>query len=1142
MKLRDREKHTLIKFVLALGSSLLGVMLLSTIMVIAAPTTKPAADAPWGNNVQVNDDATAESAQMAVAVAASKTTSDVYAVWQDPRNGDNDIYFSHSNDAGQTWGAGRRIHHDTGDASQNIPDIALSTGGTLHVTWEDQREDGFNNIYYANSTDDGVTWSTEIRVNDVPTGGQYVPSIAVMTDTVCIAWSDSRNGYQRDIYADCSTDGGVSWGTDTRVSDDGGNSTHAQPDIAIATSGRVHVAWHDRRDDNYNIYYSHSTVGGWSTNTRLNLDTGTANQSNAEIAVNGNTVDVIWVDQRDGIGNAHIYSIRSTTGGDSWQTYNQRVSSLTGAVAPELTTDGSGTPWATWRVYTDMEYILYSDSYGPNGWDTVNETITGSTMTKLEPAIAGGNADVYVAWYGGPYENQDIWLSTRENAVWGDPVQVNDEGDARQHYPTIATGGTDSLYAAWVDYREAQYNDGPVYFARSEDKGATWGYDVRVSDDQHDTSQAPVLGVSEIMTVHAVWESTVYDFQHIYYDRSVDGGVTWRDDKQIDGGGMGYTNATDPDMVISDTETLYVVWVQYPGLYLNYSKDEGITWITPSQILTSTWQIGKPALGIDMLGTLHLAWEEYDQSGAYRIGYTQSGDGGETWTAALYIRETPTATQKSNADLVTTPDHIHIIWQEGPSGEESIYYSASTNGGRNWNAPTTLNRIIPATDPAIARDSSDILYATWLQDDGNHGDIYYTSSIDDGDNWPLPGRVNDDTTNWPQQYPAIAGGNSAYAIWQDFREINWDIYAAALEFEPVCPIPLEGISLEGPQATMVGTPETFAAKISPADATQPVIYTWTPKPAEGQWKPEAVYYWRKPGTYEVQVVVENCGGIYTDTLRVVVSKPEPKLPCIEGKVYYANTPLAGVKVELIAGTSASAAPEQTTTTTRNGSYQFCDVEPGTYMLKRYAPSEEYIGWVASRIKIKSSNLIKNLDLPKKMTLSSPADEALIFTTVPTLTWQPLPEAGRYTLQINKTADWALVEQRSGIATPEYQLSEKLASGQSYTWQVDAYTGTHWIGTTQNAFEFTTAQILTVTLPPIASIYTSLRIEDAPANVTVNKLIGDSTGETHLNYVDIVAYVWTWTSDVRTNVNVVLNVPDNRLGAPVNTWIRSSSGG
>jgi hypothetical protein len=40
-----------------------------------------------------------------------------------------------------------------------------------------------------------------------------------------------------------------------------------------------------------------------------------------------------------------------------------------------------------------------------------------------------------------------------------------------------------------------------------------------------------------------------------------------------------------------------------------------------------------------------------------------------------------------------------------------------------------------------------------------------------------------------------------------------------------------------------------------------------------------------------------------------------------------------------------------------------------------------------------SNLIKNLDLPKKMTLLTPANGATIYTTVPTLTWQANPEAG-----------------------------------------------------------------------------------------------------------------------------------------------------
>ena len=65
----------------------------------------------------------------------------------------------------------------------------------------------------------------------------------------------------------------------------------------------VYVVWNDNRDGNYEIYYKHSTDGGttWSADTRLTNDP--AASQNADVAVAGNNVHVVWDDTRTGIDN-----------------------------------------------------------------------------------------------------------------------------------------------------------------------------------------------------------------------------------------------------------------------------------------------------------------------------------------------------------------------------------------------------------------------------------------------------------------------------------------------------------------------------------------------------------------------------------------------------------------------------------------------------------------------------------------------------------------------------------------------------------------------------------------------------------------------------------------------------------------------
>ncbi|TES94445.1 MAG: T9SS type A sorting domain-containing protein [Candidatus Cloacimonadota bacterium] len=81
--------------------------------------------------------------------------------------------------------------------------------------------------------------------------------IAAIGDTVHVVWCDKRDG-NSETYYKRSTDGGTVWETDTRLTDDPGNSEYS----TIAVSGsKVHVVWEDDRDGNLEIYYKRNPTG-----------------------------------------------------------------------------------------------------------------------------------------------------------------------------------------------------------------------------------------------------------------------------------------------------------------------------------------------------------------------------------------------------------------------------------------------------------------------------------------------------------------------------------------------------------------------------------------------------------------------------------------------------------------------------------------------------------------------------------------------------------------------------------------------------------------------------------------------------------------------------------------------------------------
>lgn len=211
----------------------------------------------------------------------------VHVVWMDFRDGNYEIYYKRSHNSGASWGSDIRLTNNT--AGSSFPSVAVS-GSNVHVVWFDGRDGIPNNeIYYKHSTDGGINWEPDTRLTNNTAWSAY-PSIAVSGSTVHVVWYDTRDG-NREIYYKRSTDNGINWESDKRLT----NNTALSLNPSIAVSGSlVHVVWQDERDGNFEIYYKLSTNGGinWNTDTRLTNNTEVSR--NPSVAVSGSQVHVVW--------------------------------------------------------------------------------------------------------------------------------------------------------------------------------------------------------------------------------------------------------------------------------------------------------------------------------------------------------------------------------------------------------------------------------------------------------------------------------------------------------------------------------------------------------------------------------------------------------------------------------------------------------------------------------------------------------------------------------------------------------------------------------------------------------------------------------------------------------------------------------
>ncbi|MFH0885164.1 MAG: hypothetical protein V1861_05640, partial [Candidatus Micrarchaeota archaeon] len=255
--------------------------------------------ASWGSDIRLTN-ASGDSTSSSISAFGNN----VYVVWVDARDGDGDIYFKRSEDYGATWSKDMRLTKSAGLRGQ--PTVSAS-GSTLLVFWMDNR-DGNWEIYHMRSTDDGETWSDDIRFS-FDEGVSEVPVVAFSGNSAHVAWPDSRTSGPEEHYIDAyeiyyrrSTDGGASWSDETRLTN--APKWSADPSIAVLGS-YVHVVWPERRDmngsgreDDRDIYYKYSTNEGASWTSDFRLTNAIGESGIPSIALSNSTIHIIWEDSR----------------------------------------------------------------------------------------------------------------------------------------------------------------------------------------------------------------------------------------------------------------------------------------------------------------------------------------------------------------------------------------------------------------------------------------------------------------------------------------------------------------------------------------------------------------------------------------------------------------------------------------------------------------------------------------------------------------------------------------------------------------------------------------------------------------------------------------------------------------------------
>ena len=161
-------------------------------------------------NVHSFGTASLDLSQPAFALSTQGASDNLAVVYQDKfggqAQGNEDIYFQHSTNGGQTWSSPTRLNDDDPSLQNehNFPDISIAPNGRIDVVWYDYRN-GVNNsddVYYTYSTDGGATFANNIRVTDQTINRsvgpntnfdiRIPPGVASANAYAAIGWTDTR--------------------------------------------------------------------------------------------------------------------------------------------------------------------------------------------------------------------------------------------------------------------------------------------------------------------------------------------------------------------------------------------------------------------------------------------------------------------------------------------------------------------------------------------------------------------------------------------------------------------------------------------------------------------------------------------------------------------------------------------------------------------------------------------------------------------------------------------------------------------------------------------------------------------------------------------------------------------------------------
>lgn len=380
-------------------------------------------------------------------------------------------------------------------------------------------------------------------------------------------------------------------------------------------------------------------------------------------------------------------------------------------------------------------------------WMSVPVRVSGNDAPAIAPDLACLGNMVHVVWEDqrdGVLDNHNIYYarSADRGATWSSDqilLETDEDGQTMSHGPRVVAAG-DEVHVAWFDSGAGSYD---IYVASSKTRGTSFAEPVRVDDDAPGSSYSswPRIDADGEGHVYVAWEDSRDGLSDIYFALSEDSGASYGENVRLDGGDTeGSANSFSPQLSV-EGEVIYVVWHDTRNgdnadILYNFSEDYGVTWPASARRLDSdekgaadsTW----PALVVHG-GVAHVAWQD-DRNGGYDIFYRSMDHGLPEADEVRLDKDGEGFGNSLQPRIAVGESGMVVAWEDRRDDDEDagyndLYYNWSTDGGLTWDGEDRrLDAFEPGTKYAVDLDiamyGGEVL-GTWVDGRNGTADIYF---------------------------------------------------------------------------------------------------------------------------------------------------------------------------------------------------------------------------------------------------------------------------------------------------------------------------------------------------------------------------------------------------------------------------------